>query len=173
MKTWPRHMHIYQVCWLVERSILDGTLLILSAPFIISSVIPGRSDVKETVFWTNYFFNCEKVRREHLQDVQSMSLISALSTPADDIPPTKTAAAVSGADCDDENASQSSQNSLVPADDSSGSQAADTSGKDDGNDDDSSYIQVNSRSGIASPPCSLKSLEDLVFVNKSFAGGNK
>ena len=57
-----------------------------------------------------------------------------------------------------------SQNSLVPADDT-------LEGNDDKNDDDSSYIQVN-RSGIASSPCSLKSVEDLILVNKALAGGN-
>jgi hypothetical protein len=58
-----------------------------------------------------------------------------------------------------------SQNSLVPAED--------TVEEDDAqNDDDSSYIQVN-RSGIASSPCSLKSVEDLVLVNKAIAKGNQ
>jgi hypothetical protein len=59
-----------------------------------------------------------------------------------------------------------SQNSLVPADDNG------MEYNDGQNDDDSSYIQVN-RSGIASSPCSLKSVEDLILVNRAFAGGNQ
>lgn len=27
----------------------------------------GRSDVKETAFWRNYFSQCERVRRQHLE----------------------------------------------------------------------------------------------------------
>lgn len=29
--------------------------------------LSGRSDVRETIFWRNYFFNCAEVRREHLE----------------------------------------------------------------------------------------------------------
>lgn len=105
--------------------------------------------MKETIFWTNYFFNCEKTRREHLEYVQSLSLVSTLSSPNEE----------------GDNGSHSSQNSLIPADESFESQ---DSGKSTG--DDSSYIQVN-KSGIQSPPCSLKSVEDLVLVNKSVSKG--
>lgn len=116
--------------------------------------------MKEIFFWTNYFFNCEKVRREHIEELQSMSLESTLSSPADETPITTAVEAR-----EDENASQSSQNSLVPADDSSGSQDADDVASDN-NDDD--YVQVN-RNSIASPPCSLQSVEDLVLVSKSIS----
>lgn len=97
--------------------------------------------MKEAVFWTNYFLNCERVRKEHFES----RLISK---------PTTAFA---------ETASQaSSQNSLVPVDETS-SQEAGSPGK-----DDESYIDV--QGGIASAPCSLLSVEDLVLVNKSVSG---
>lgn len=118
----------------------------------------GRSDVKETVFWTNYFYNCEKVRREHLEDLLSTSVVSTLSSPPEDPPPEGPVSTR-----DEQNVSRnSSQNSLVPADDSS-SQAVDTS-----QDDASSFVEV-SRAGIASPPCSSMSVEDLVLISKNIS----
>jgi len=46
--------------------------------------LSGRSDVKETAFWRNYFCHCERVRREHLeqkfQAVDVNSLDSASNT---------------------------------------------------------------------------------------------
>lgn len=165
----------------------DGNLVVLDEPRIhqiqrllaidenlaaTHSVLSGRSDVKETVFWTNYFFNCEKVaekvRRQHLEKKQSSSLISTLTIPPSleepweggEVLPAKVEEAKAR-----ENLSRTpSQNSLVPADDSSSQAPLDTSV-----DDAASFVQVSSRAGIASPPCSLVSLEDLVLVNKSLS----
>ena len=128
----------------------------------------GRSDVKETIFWTNYFFNCDKVRTDYLERLQSSSFVSTLSSDeleseAKDLPPTSNES-TDGAAIEGNVSRASSQNSLVPADDSS-SNAQDTS-----QDDAASFVQVNSRAGIASPPCSLMSVEDLVLVNKSLSG---
>lgn len=123
--------------------------------------------MKEAVFWTNYFFNCEKLRREHLEYLQSLSLVSTLSTPGEN---TETAKENKD-ETADENASEVSQNSLIPVDDRSTishtveDEDADALGDND-NDDDSSYIQVKSFKGIVSSPCSLKSVESLVLVNK-------
>jgi len=128
------------------------------------SVLSGRSDVKETVFWTNYFFNCEKVRSDHLDKIQSSSIISTLTSPPsfEELLPAKVEEAP-------ENVSRSSsQNSLVPADENSSQAPLDTS-----IDDAASFVQVSSRAGIATPPCSVMSLEDLVLVNKSLSAENK
>jgi hypothetical protein len=38
-----------------------------SSFFLTSSVVPGRSDVRETAFWRNYFFQCEKAQKRRLQ----------------------------------------------------------------------------------------------------------
>ena len=130
--------------------------------------------MKETVFWTNYFFNCEKVRREHLDKIQSSSIISTLSSPPsfEELSPDTPLAKVDESEApavEERNVSRaSSQNSLVPADDSSSQAPLDTSV-----DDAASFVQVNSRAGIASPPCSLLSVEDLVLVNKSLSAENK
>ena len=127
----------------------------------------GRSDVKEAVFWTNYFYNCEKLRREHLEYLQSLSLVSTLSTPGENVE----TASENSDEAADENASEASQNSLIPVDDKSTiSQTVEDddldAGADDDDNDDSSYIQVKSFKGIVSSPCSLKSVESLVLVNK-------
>lgn len=124
------------------------------------------------MFWTNYFYNCEKVRREYLERVQSSSLISTLSCPSEEVlseveVPSLETRESEAPKVDESNVSRtSSQNSLVPAEDSS-SQAADNT-----QDDAESYIQVN-RAGIASPPCSIMSVEDLVLVNKSVSAADK
>lgn len=137
------------------------------------SVLSGRSDIKETVFWTNYFFNCEKVRRDHLDKIQSSSLISTLTSPPSleeplqdgEVLPAKVEEQAKAP----ENLSRTpSQNSLVPADDSSSQAPLDNSV-----DDAASFVQVSSRAGIASPPCSLMSLEDLVLVNKCLSEEKK
>ena len=97
-----------------------------------------------------------------MEHLQSLSLVSTLSNPGEN------ATAV------DEIVSQTSQNSLIPADDSSTiSQTADDDGNAKDDDDDSSYIQVVNSKGISSAPCSLKSVEDLVLVTKSVPGQKK
>jgi len=124
----------------------------------------GRSDVKESVFWANYFFNCDKVRREHLECLQSQSMVSDLSALSNPDERENTFEK-------DEMVSQTSQNSLIPVDDTSDETQkgefgiASTTGK-KSFDDDSSYIQVNNKQGIASPPCSSKSIDDLVLISK-------
>ena len=93
-----------------------------------------------------------------------MSLVSTLSTPGENAETANV-----NDETADENASEVSQNSLIPVDDRSIiSQAAKDDGNavDDNDDDDSSYIQVKSFKGIVSSPCSLKSVESLVLVNK-------
>ncbi|CAB9498841.1 expressed unknown protein [Seminavis robusta] len=150
----------------------------------------GRGNVKEIVFWTNYFFNCERVRKEHLDSLQSSSITSdrsnepELKGASESRGPEDTGMVAAGekettADpkeglrvdnqVSDPVSRSSSQNSLVLADDDEDElvpQAED----DVEEDDDSSYIQVNSN-GIASPPCSLKSVEDLILVNKCLSEG--
>ena len=98
------------------------------------------------------------MRREHFAKVQSASIVSTLSS----VDGTDAMAEKPDGEQDKSDVSRaSSQDSLVPADDSS-SQALGTSF-----DDTASFVQVNSRAGIASPPCSLMSVEDLVVVSKN------
>lgn len=135
-----------------------GPIITADCDFIWFIGCPGRNVVKEAVFWTNYFYNCDKVRKEHFtQDTSNDGRqCPAILCPDD--------AGINVND-DDNKSNQNSQNSLVPADDTDfGCDGAE-------NEDDSSYICVNA-SAIASPPCSLKSVEDLVIVNKSVTDTN-
>lgn len=155
----------------------------------------GRSAVKENVFWTNYFHHCDRVRREHFEpddDRQGSSLVVSTSSaeirtetsgPAnnmnftrntvdDDHRSTKEAGGANNSAStenfiksdDGDKSQQSSQDSLVPADESLNDGSFDASG------DEDSYICVNTN-GIASPPCSLNSVGDLVLVNKMISPG--
>lgn len=106
-----------------------------------------------------------------MEYLQSLSLVSTLSTPGE-----KNAETANVNDeTADENASEVSQNSLIPVDDrSTTSQVVEDDGNAvDDNDDDSSYIQVKCFKGNVSSPCSLKSVESLVLVNKIISEENK
>lgn len=115
--------------------------------------------MKESEFWANYFHHCREARSERIEE--RMSSVSPAPVP------------VAQNNVDEENSDKPfdegsvshppSQNSLVPVDD-------DSDEKDDDGDEDS-FICVN-RSSIASPPCSLQSVGDLVLVNKMTASTN-
>jgi hypothetical protein len=103
-------------------------------------VDPGRSDVRETAFWKNYFFHCEKVRTKLFQR-RSKSPEPKKTFPREVVKTETKEVETSGLDDD---------HSLIPS---------------SFTDDDSSYVNV-----IPSPPNSMntfvstKSVDDLVVV---------
>jgi len=110
--------------------------------------LSGRSHVKESVFWRNYFYHCDMVRKEH-------RLTSTLSEDDDDDDDEEE---------EDEDSMRSSLGSLVPAADSPGGAAGGTTG------DDSSYVCV--RNSIASPPSSLNTLTETMSVGDMVVVGD-
>jgi hypothetical protein len=128
-------------------------------PFLLYA--PGRSDVNETVFWSNYFYHCDRVKKEHfclveennddIEDDEYERQISAEErSEVEDFAVEKNA---NDSEEEEEKSRQSSQDSLIPADDHFDS-------------DEESFICVNA-SGIVSAPCSLNSVDDLVLVNNT------
>lgn len=50
-------------------------------PFLFLLFHIGRSDIKETAFWRNYFSHCERVRTQHLeQKFQAVDDVNSLDS---------------------------------------------------------------------------------------------
>lgn len=43
----------------------------------IHAKVSGRSEVKETLFWQNFFFNCERLREERQKEINDENLVRA------------------------------------------------------------------------------------------------
>jgi len=102
--------------------------------------LSGRSDVRETTFWRNYFFACDETREYHLNCLELDEKLDVISQQSFASQPSIH--------------SQRSLNSLVPDDDETSSQA----NKDDQtskSEDESSFVCVSA--GRPSPPGSVKS----------------
>mmetsp|Transcript_26970 Transcript_26970/g.41346 ORF Transcript_26970/g.41346 Transcript_26970/m.41346 type:complete len:339 (+) Transcript_26970:145-1161(+) len=121
----------------------------------IHARLSGRSDIKENVFWKNYFHHCERVRSEYSNASTTMDKqISGknITTPAKTT--TKVNAQTSSKPAPAP-ISGLSVNSLIPAEDASSNEP--------GAADDKSYV-------IASPPTSMNSvfsttsLGDMVLI---------
>jgi len=109
--------------------------------------LSGRSDIRETNFWRNYFFACDETREYHLNCVELDQKLEVLSQ--------HSFASQQSLELDQKSsASQRSLNSLVPDDDLSNDNAS-KEPTSPSVADDSSFVCVST--GRNSPPGSVKS----------------